>query len=324
MTDRRIVAAVVAVVSAVVIVSAAGPALAAQRAGVATHATNGFSAPKTPWGDPDLQGVWTNFDETPFERPNPDKAAAAAERAAAAGRYGGKEDPDEGSARSEYWNAFSSPKTPKRPSMVVDPPDGRVPVKPGAWFYRNYTILEDTYLSHTPSERCIARGVPGGMFPGSYNNGMQIVQSPGYVVILSEMLHETRIIPTDGRPHLADSTRLWNGDSRGRWDGQTLVVETINFNGSGIVRATGGLAIRQTPTLRVVERLTLTDTNTIAYTVTVEDPQTFFRPWTAAMPLNRDSNYRIYEVACHEGNRRYMEGVLRGGREREKGAGKDK
>src|SRR5262245_40424781 len=113
MPDRRIVATVVAVASAGVIAWAAGAALAEQRAGAVTHATNGFSAPKTPWGDPDLQGVWTNFDETPFERPNPDKAAAAAERAAAAGRYGGKEDPDEGSARSEYWNAFSSPRSPK-------------------------------------------------------------------------------------------------------------------------------------------------------------------------------------------------------------------
>jgi hypothetical protein len=162
--------------------------------------------------------------------------------------------------------------------------------------------------------------VPGGMFPAGYNNAYQIVQTPGYVVIHYEMIHEARIIPIDGGPHLPGHVRLWNGDPRGRWEGTTLVVETTNYNHKGWIAtqaAAGRIkGIPQTESLRVVERLTPIDANTIDYEATIDDPKTFTRPWTVSIPLHRNPTYRIYEYACHEGNRA-VEGILRGARAEE-------
>jgi hypothetical protein len=154
--------------------------------------------------------------------------------------------------------------------------------------------------------RCITRGIPGGMFPAGYNNGYRIVQTPGFVVIVYEMLHETRIIPIDGRPHVGRNIRLWNGDPRGHWEGQTLVVETTNYNDKGSIAtsaATGRIrGIPQSEALHVVERFTRVDANTINYEVTIDDPKVYAKPWKVALPLNQDPNYQIYEYACHEGN----------------------
>ena len=284
----------------------------------AKPAAQKWSVPHTPWGEPDLQGIWTNFDETPFDRPNPDAAAAAREREVANGRYGpgGKE--EKGTGRNEAWNLYGSPTSPKRPSLVVDPPNGRVPALPGGWEYRDYQRLEDSYEYHSASERCITRGVPAVMMPGAYNNGYQIIQSPGYVAILAEMHHTTRVIPTDGRPHTGASVRQWEGDSRGHWDGNTLVIDTTNYNDKGDVKSGNAVSYLQTRTLHVVERFTLVDAKTISYEVTVEDPHVFSQPWKVALPLNRDQKYQIFEYACHEGNVRYMAGTLAGGRARDK------
>jgi hypothetical protein len=171
-------------------------------------------------------------------------------------------------------------------------------------------------------DRCITRGAPAGMFPAGYNNAYQIVQSKGYVVIHYEMIHEARIIPIDGRPHLPANVRSWNGDPRGRWEGNTLVVDTTNYNSKGwIATAAAGGRIKgvpQTESLHVVERFTRIDANTIDYEATIDDPKMFTRPWTVSVPLHRDPTYRIYEYACHEGN--YAVGnILRGARAAENG-----
>jgi hypothetical protein len=192
--------------------------------------------------------------------------------------------------------------------MVVDPPDGRVPVMKWAEDRRDYDLehIPDAPEHETPWVRCITRGHPAGMFPAGYNNAYQIIQIPGYVIIAFEMIHETRIIPIDGRAPLGDAIRQWNGEPRGRWEGSTLVVESTNYNNKGSVAtsaATGRMrGIPQTESMRVVERFTRVDANTINYSVTVTDPKVYARPWTVALPLNRDDSYTMFEYSCHEGN----------------------
>ena len=284
-------------------------------AAAAQDSAGGWTAPRTADGQPDIQGVWTNYDNTPFETPDdadlerlaplaywfpgtndPDRLRAAAAR------------PRQDSQRIGFADGPSAAlRNAPRRSMVVDPPSGRVPVRAEAEATRDYNLvnLTDSWLNHTPWERCITRGVPGGIFPGGYGAGYQILQAPGYVVIVYEMIHEARIIPLDG-PHLPDAIRQWNGDPRGRWEGDTLVVETTNYNDKGTIgtniatRAIRGLP--QTEALHLVERFTPSGPDTIDYEVTIDDPGSFTRTWTVAMPLNRDPTYQIYEYACHEGN----------------------
>ena len=206
---------------------------------------------------------------------------------------------------------------------MVDPPNGRVPVKPSAEAQREYDLAHvgDSYVHQTTWDRCITRGVPAGMFPAGYNNAYQILQPPGYVVILSEMIHEARVIPVDGRAHLPPGVRQWNGDSIGRWEGDTLVVDTTNFNGKGMVAtsaATGRIrGIHESEALHVVERFKRLDAKTISYEVTVDDPAIYSAPWKVSLLLTQDANYQIYEYACHEGNYA-MEDILRAGRAKEK------
>jgi hypothetical protein len=161
-------------------------------------------------------------------------------------------------------------------------------------------------VNFTAWERCITRGVPGGLFPAAYGSGYQILQSPGVVAIVYEMIHEARIIPLDGRPHIGSSIRTWNGDSRGRWEGDTLVVDITNYNDKGSVATNVATqrvrAIPQSEQLHVVERFTRVDENTIIYEATVEDPKVFTAPWTVRIPMQREPDYKIFEYACHEGN----------------------
>jgi hypothetical protein len=264
------------------------------------------SVPHTSWGDPDLQGVWTNLNETPLQRVSEeDKAAAIAEEIR---RYGkvGHDRPD---ADTYHDKGVQSP---LRPSLIVDPADGRLPIVAGKRVREDLEAMNDSYLNHGAAQRCITKGVPGVMFSSDYGSVYVIAQSPGYVVILPEMIHDARIIPVDGRPHVSAGVRLWNGDPRGHWEGATLVVETTNFNNKGDVK--GG--VRQTETLRVVERFTRLDAKTIDYRATFEDPA-FTRPWTVAFPLNLDSSYQMLEYACHEGNGEYMQNTLKAGRFRD-------
>jgi hypothetical protein len=278
-----------------------------------------WTPPRTADGQPDLQGMWTNATITPFERPKAlaekpflteqeaadleqqaaDRRATADDRAPAPGNVGSYND--------VWFDSGTKVVATRRTSLVVDPPDGRVPVKPEAEEARNHNLTTlDSWEPWSPWDRCITRG-PGRMFPAGYNNAYQILQTPGYVVIHHEMIHEARIIPVDGRPHLDKSIRLWTGDPRGRWEGNTLVVETKNFNDKGWIATNAASArLRGVPhsdALRLVERFTRVDADTISYEVTIEDPNIYTRPWTVAIPLTRDPSYQIFEYACHEGNR---------------------
>jgi hypothetical protein len=264
---------------------------------------------KTPDGQPDLQGVWVNFDATPFE-----PAASAPTRARA------------GADQNDRPFADRAPKVAARSSLVVDPPSGRVPLTLWAEQQRDYALshVQDSWEYNTPWERCITRGIPAAFFPAAYNNGYQILQTPGQVVIVYEMIHETRIIPIDGRPHLPAALRQWNGDPRGHWEGNTLVVETTNFNGKGMIASNAASArirsVPETENARITERFTRVDDNTISYDVTIDDPKVASAPWKVAMPLVRDDSYKIYEYMCHEANQDYMEITLGGGRLQEKNA----
>ena len=263
--------------------------------------------PRLADGRPDLQGTWVNFDDTPFEAPGGAPTAPAAAPA-----------PTAGVNPPAHWTEHDSPKGERRRSMVIDPPDGRVPVLPWAEARRDFDLanIGNSWVHETPWVRCITRGFPAGMFPAGYNNAYQIAQIPGSVVITAEMIHESRIIATDGRPKLGAGIRLWNGDSRGRWDGDTLVVETTNFNDKGSIAtsaATGRIrGIPQSDALHVVERFAMATANRIDYQVTITDPKVYSKPWTVAMPLNRDESYQMFEYSCHEGNNSMVNELLAG------------
>jgi hypothetical protein len=312
-------AAVAALLAAAWIATAAVEGQAPDKQPVAAAPAAPWTVRHTAWGDPDLQGMWSHFDPTPLEGPNPDKVAAAAIAAARAKRYGaeGKGDGPGGGMAHEQGR----PVSPKRAALVVDPPNGRIPVKPEAAEVPDLDLHGDSWVYHEQGERCITRGMPQGLFTGlSYGRAFQILQTPGYVVIYPEMIHDARIIPVDGRAHVDSRIHLWDGDPVGHWEGDTLVVDTTNYNDKGTVIGD----IHQTPTLHVVERFTRVDAKTINYTARFEDPAVFTRPWTIALPHNLDPTYVIYEYACHEGNKEYMEGSLKQGRFRDAEAAKKK
>lgn len=297
-----------------------------------TSSTKTWVPTRTPDGQPDLQGVWTNATLTPFERPAElagkatitDREAAEIEKRASATSADRPPPAGDPGGYNQLWgDGGTTWLSTRQTSLVVDPPDGRVPVKPAAEARRKYDLahVADSYEYHSTWERCITRGVPAGMFPAGYNNAYQILQSPGYVVILSEMIHEVRFIPIDGRPHLPQNVRQWNGDSRGHWEGTTLVVDTTNYSGQGVIAtsaATGRIkGVHESEALHVVERFKRVDADTIGYEVTIDDPEIYNAPWKVAMPLTRNPGYLIYEYACHEGNLA-MGDILRGGRAQDK------
>jgi hypothetical protein len=290
---------------------------------------------RTAWGDPDIQGTWTNETITPFERPAAladkpflTKAEADALEARAAEQRDHADDPpsrtgDVGSYNQAWFDSGTKVVSTRQSSLVIDPPDGRVPTTAEAQKQRDEYIARETdsvdFMS--PWDRCITRGVPGGFFPAGYNNGYQILQFPGYVLIHYEMIHAARIIPTDGRKHLPSHLRFWDGDSVGHWEGNTLVVDVTNYNGRGWIAtnaASGRMrGVLQSDALHVVERFTPVSANSIHYQVTVDDPKMYTRPWTLAIPLERDDEYRFYEYACQEGNQS-VENMLRAARVAEK------
>jgi hypothetical protein len=270
--------------------------------------------PKTPWGDPDLQGIWPTGEMTgvPLERPVEFGERATLTDEEFAQRQAQLQRRFEGFV----IGAWGEPgKAQRQASLIVDPSDGRMPhltadgqkrsVPMGSsWQDRPFNGPED----FDTWDRCITRGLLPSMLPAQYSNGLEIHQAPGYVVIRNEMIHEARIVPLDGRPHLGPSLRQYMGDSRGRWDGQTLVIETTNFNGRTAATnpgTSGSPAQNNVPTsdaLRIVERLTRVDANTINYEATVEDSVVFTGSWKVAYPFKRNPDYVIYEYACHEGN----------------------
>jgi len=272
-----------------------------------------WTAPRLPDGQPDLQGIWDFRSATPLQRP-PQFAGRefmTAEEAAeyerrAAEREDGRPPDDprtEQSVHPAWWLDYGKTvvKT-RRTSLIVDPPDGRIPSLTPEAQQRNAARRAeaathgpaDSYENRSLFERCITRGAPEGLLPGPYNNNLQVLQTPGYVVLLTEMIHDARIVPMDGRPHNNSSVRGWMGDSRGRWEGDTLVVDTTNFNEKISFRGA-------TSTLHLVERFTRLDANTLEYRFTVDDRATWTSPWTVAYPMVK-STEPIYEYACHEGN----------------------
>jgi hypothetical protein len=288
-------------------------------------------APRTADGQPDLQGLWNNTTITPFER-RPGQPEFITEEDALAAERGALE-------RLERANAPSMPRTEplpvggstgsvnpfwfgprfqivgsRRSSLVIDTPDGRVPLRPEAEQRRDYLVEHrtDTVENMSVYSRCITRGVPGTMFPQAYNNGYQILQIPGYVVIRAEMMH-VRIIPLDGATHVPAQWRGWMGDARGRWEGDTLVVESTNFDAKGWISSNASAgrmhAVPQSESLRVVERFRRTAEDTITWQATIEDPDLYTAPWTVEVPFTNRPDYVIYEYACHEGNHA-VQGVM--------------
>ena len=291
-------------------------------------AAQSWAPSRTPDGQPDLQGIWTNPTVTAFERPPvfAGKEFLTADEAAEFEQQFATDLVSDDclerwtslcSYNQLWYDRGSSVVKTLRTSLVVDPPDGIVPLKPEAEALRDYNAARntDSYDYMSPWDRCITRGVPGGMFPVTYNNAYQIIQTPGYVTIVYEMIHDARIIPLDGRGHPPSSVRFWNGDSVGHWEGDTLVVDVTNFNDKGWIANRQGrlMGVSQSPSMHVVERFTRVDEDTIEYEVTVEDPTSYYRPWTASIPLVRDPDYQIFEYACHEGNDA-VPNMLRGAR----------
>jgi hypothetical protein len=316
---------------------------------------------KTPWGDPDLQGVWPGTDlvGTPLQRDpslgtravlTDQEFAQRVERSKKQSDVDSQEtvnevtrcDPTRGGLGNTqttcsngvsigpplYWDDRGKPN--RQASLVVDPPDGRIPPltaeaqksaadrgasRRARACARTAGGCHDSWEDESLWDRCITRGLLGSILPSTYNDGNQILQAPGVVVLRNEMIHETRIIPLDRRPHTASGIRTWMGDSRGHWEGNTLVVETTNFNDQTQINN-----VTVSGAARVIERFTRTDAGTLAYRVTIDDPQTWTKPWSLEFPLKRDTEYRLYEYACHEGNY-YMYNALTGARaEERKGA----
>jgi hypothetical protein len=309
-----------------------------QAATLLGQSSAGYAAPRTPWGDPDIQGLFTTDGElgVPFERDTAmglretltdaeykDREAQAGRQAAAdaeefvapastQGRGGGVGPPG-------HW-LERAPRPSRRTSIVVDPPDGRIPFLNEAARKRSTVAVNARTSGQKPYDgpealdlydRCITRGLPHVIFPTIYNNTSQIVQGPGYVAIRYEMIHDARVIPINGGPHLPSAMKQYFGDSRGRWEGDTLVVEVTNFP-SGIVNYRGA-----GPGLRLTERFRRISTDTVRYEVTVSDPATFSRPWTAALHLRHSTQPDVFEYACHEGNYA-MRNILSGARAAEK------
>jgi hypothetical protein len=273
----------------------------------------GWKAPRTSDGQPDLQGVWDYRTLTPLERPREyagkeflsDEEIARLEQLAAE-RPDGRPPGDTRSAPSVHpvwWLDYGTRVVGTgRSSLVIDPPDGRVPALTADAVKRQdarRTASRGRGPSDGPEdrslwERCITRGLPEGMLPAGYNNNIRIVQSPGFVVLFMEMIHDARIVALDGRPHLPPNVRQWMGDPRGHWEGETLVVETTNFSDKVVFRGASS-------NLKLTERFTRIDPETLDYRFTVDDATTWVKPWTVSVPMAK-STEDVYEYACHEGN----------------------
>ena len=288
-----------------------------QAAGQSSNGANPGAAParfepaRTPWGDPDLQGHWLPGGGGMMEAP-------------AGQPWKSTTDPGTGSAFDRFFEpdpnrtAPARPRTPPRP-MIVEPPDGKVPLQPWAMEKRTEIMAKQDQAEHLdPRVRCLQSGVPRANLPVGYNT-YQFLQVPGYVVLLYEWNHMYRYIPLDGRPHISSKIRLPMGDSRGRWEGNTLIVDVTNFTdrtwavghgappeGAPASALTTGHGVFHTEALHVVERFTLVDANTIRYEATIEDPTVFTQPWKIQFNAftRAPSDHQLFEYACHEGNSR--------------------
>jgi hypothetical protein len=315
-----------------VVVAALAPAVTASGQSSAASAKGSYSPPKTSWGDPDLQGIWPGTDMVgvPFERPEQFGSrlyltdAELQERQKQAARqqevdvldFDLEKPPPEVVALGDVGGVTSPPPhwlergVPSRQSsLIVQPANGRMPAMTPEGTARQKTA-GGTYTKQTgfasaaelgPYDRCISRGVVGSMMPVVYNNGNQIIQAPGYVAFHNEMIHETRIIPLDGRAPLPATMKSYMGSSRGHWEGNTLVVRTTNLNGKTGMQGNGMMLI-PSDSLVLEERFIPVSADVLQYEVTIDDPKTWTAPWKVSFPLKRDQEYQIFEYACHEGN----------------------
>jgi hypothetical protein len=339
MTSRWLVTG--CVLAAVLVVgSAAAPE--AQGPAAKPAARSAWTPHRTPWGDPDLQGNFTNKDEqgVPFERPAQfagrsvvsDEEFAAREAELRQQLASDNAEFDQANADTSNAGAVGSATSPpphwldrgkpsRRTSRIVDPPDGRIPTMTAEGQRRAAArrapprfgnLPPASYLDGGLYDRCITRGLPGSMMPAIYGNSYQIVQGPGYVAIRYEMIHETRVIPLENRQHVAPTIRSYMGDARGHWEGATLVVETTNFKAETAYQGANASA------LRLIERFTPLAENKLEWSVTVDDATTWTRPWTFEIDLTKDTNQPVMEYACHEGNYA-MRNILSGARAAEHG-----
>ena len=287
---------------------AAAQAIGSADASAAIRSNPNWKVPRTAWGHPDLEGIWTTDDMrgVPLSRPAQfgDRTHLTDEEFAARAQQRDRardiDDARTGTFRNEEGSRDFS-----YTSMVIDPADGSVPALTPAAQARRASQPRgsfglgpwDKVQDFSLYDRCITRGAIGSFMPAVYGNGARIVQTPDAVVISYEMVHDTRVIPLDGRPPLGDGIQLWMGDSRGRWEGDTLVIESRNFTDR---TAVGGAP--HSAMLRMVERLTRIDPEMIDYEIRIEDPETFTRPWTMRMTITTQAGYQIFEYGCHEGN----------------------
>ncbi|HEY2843396.1 MAG TPA: hypothetical protein VGJ09_07095 [Bryobacteraceae bacterium] len=295
-------------------------AQAAKPAAKPAASAKAYTAPKTSWGDPDMQGQWPATANIPMQRPanlgergtlTPEELKQRETQAALTAEGDSEEFAKDGDSINinppRYWVEHGKPHA--QASLVVDPPNGRIPaltpegqayakslrggLGPGSHFPEKVDSWEDFDFY----SRCITRGLVSSMLPTLYNFGNEIVQAPGVVAIRNEMIHETRVIPLDGRPHVAKGLQTYMGDSRGHWEGDTLVVETTNLNNK---TGTGGGFFSDAAVL--TERFRRTAAHELSYDLTINDPKTWTKPFTIHMPYTEDAGYAIYEYACHEGN----------------------
>ena len=287
-----------------------------------------WKPPKTPWGDPDLQGMWPGNMGVPLQRPEKlgtrttltdqefaQKEAQAKKQAQADSQSTAASD-SVGIGPPSYWVERGTPT--RQTSLIIDPPNGRLPpltmeeqklrkeARGGKGFPGEWRGEADSYDDLNIYYRCITRGLLGSIIPVVYNNGNEILQAPGLVIIRNEMIHETRVIPLDGRPHLNPAIRQYLGDSRGHWEGNTLVIETTNFTDKDAIGSNGagypGDPGHHSADLKLIERLTRVDADTLNYQATIDDPKPWTQPWTILIPLKRNDRYQLLEYACHEGN----------------------
>jgi hypothetical protein len=324
-TPRLALRGCLAVIVLLVLLTGLALAQAPKAAPKATGTANKWTPPHTPWGDPDLQGIWNNSTITPIERPKElgekqfltDDQAAGLEERAAQSRVDSPPPKGDPGTYNQFWFERGTKVVPtKRTSLIVDTPDGRVPPLTAEGQKRDQERFRrlgpealgssgngpfDSWEDISVVTRCITRGLPNAMIPGAYNNNLQIVQSPGFVALSSELMHETRIIPLNGRSHIDAGMHQWMGDSRGHWEGDTLVVDVTNFRDDDVTGFGVPYRFSETSHLHLVERFTRVNADTIDYEVTVDDPATFTRPWTASIPMVK-SEGPIFEYACHEAN----------------------
>ena len=287
--------------------------------GSAVLAGQSWDPPRLANGHPDINGMWNNVGSShvPLELPAElagktltteerlELFTARSDRAKAV-EWQGHEASRGVGAYANYWFDWfwKEPVAGEAPALVIHPPDGQVPemtpkAQESTQYYR--THLHDVAANMESGDRCLSRGVFGMMMPTAYNNGKLFVQTENHIIIHSEMIHNARIISIDSSPHVPSNITQWEGNPRGRWEGNTLVVESTNFRAVGNMRAPGSRA-PQYEGRRMVERFTFADEDTLNYELTVDDPQTYSKPWTVAFPYKRDNEYQQFEYACHEGN----------------------